>query len=106
MLNIDNLAKWVSMAILMLLGNTMQMTYSIFLCNFQYNSCCPFIISDSTDKQKDNNISKTSMKSVNFQFFLGQHLTNPHESLISGFHGNHCLKTAYLVKWKFFNTSD
>ena len=81
----------------------MQVTYSYFLCNFQCNSFCPFIISDSTDKQESNN---SLHENSQFPIFLGQHLTNLNEILVSSFHGNHCLKTKYLVLWKIFNKSD
>ena len=84
----------------------MQVTYSCFHCNFQCNLFCPFIISDSTAKQKNDNISKASVKRVNFQFFLGQHLANLHAILVSGFHGNHCHKTKYIALWKIFNKPD
>ena len=60
----------------------------------------------STDKQKNDNISKASVKRVNFQFFLGQHLFNLHAILVSGFHGNHCQKTKYIALWKIFNKPD
>ena len=49
------------------------------------------------------NISKACMKNVYFHFFRGQHLTNLHEILISGFHGDHYQKM--VVLWKFYNKS-
>ena len=42
--------------------------------------------------QHKTRITKASLKSVNFTFFLGQLSANLQEILISGFHGNHYQK--------------
>ena len=51
---------------------------------------------------KFTHMTKASLKSVNFTFFLRQLLADLNENLISGFHGNHCQKKGMLCFVKVF----
>ena len=57
--------------------------------------------------QKQNRLTKASLKSVKFTVFLGQSSANLHGILISGFFGNHFQKKGNaLFCGSFFNKSN
>ena len=76
-----------------------HMTNGIFhlsLNVFLYNKRGPSKRDSSKCNSNKTHITKSSLKSVNFTFFLGQLSANLQEILIFCFHGNHCQKKGML----------